>query len=108
MKQQGLKIGIITYNTLLRKAQRAPFGETLALLEAMQAAQLNPQTKFDRRTKKTISLHIRSYFPQRQKKPKNFYRMGKTERLARTGLDRFLCPYYRTVKLNALKPETVT
>jgi hypothetical protein len=77
MKQQGLKIGIITYNTLLRKAQRAPFGETLALLEAMQAAQLNPQTKFDRRTKKQYHYTLKAIFPSVKKNRKIFTEWAK-------------------------------
>ena len=72
MKQLGLKPNEISYNTLLRKAQRAPFIEILKLLEAMQAAGLKPQSKFDKRQKRYRNYTLEAVQPTIKKNRKLF------------------------------------
>jgi len=79
MKQLGLTPDQILYNTLLHKAQRAPFIEILKLLEAMQAAGLKPQSKFDKRQKRYRNYTLEAVQPTIKKNRKLFTDWAKTK-----------------------------
>lgn len=79
MKSLGLKPNIVTYNTLLRKIQTAPFRETLRLLEAMQAAGLQPQSKLDKRTRKMRHYTVEAVRPSVRKNRQAFEEWVKTK-----------------------------
>jgi hypothetical protein len=79
MKQRGLKLDVVTYNTLLRKAQSAHFDETLKLLEAMQAAGLKPQSRFDRNTKKVHHYTLNAVRPKIKKNQEIFKDWAKNK-----------------------------
>ncbi len=79
MKQRGLTPNIVTYTTLLRKAQRAPVEETLELLEAMQTAGLKPSSGRDKKTKQVRHYTLEAVRPTVKKSQKLFKEWAKAK-----------------------------